>query len=96
MAFGDDALSPPEAKKLLRSILEEGSISYSVPHSHDRMKKWNMTIVDVLNVLRAGTVTPAEYESDAWRYQVATRNMTVVAEFVSETEVFVVTCWRNK
>ena len=46
------------------------------------------------NVLRAGTVGPAEAEHGEWRYRVRTQRMAVVVAFRSETELRVVTAWR--
>ena len=52
--------------------------------------------MDAVNVLRAGIVDPAEFDKGCWRYRVRTRLMVVVIAFRSETEIRVVTAWREK
>jgi hypothetical protein len=73
------------------------------------MRSRNLTDVDVVNILRAGVVQPAEWENGSWRYRVSTQRMAVVAAFepdveavpaeeddLSEMELIVVTAWRQK
>jgi hypothetical protein len=91
-----EPLSAPEAKRLIRQILESGTISYTEPHAHDEMRKDGVTMVDVENVLRGGVVEPGEWENGAWRYRVRTAAICVVVEFVGESELFVITAWRFK
>ena len=52
----DERLKPTEAKKLIRSIVKDGSVSYARPHAIERLEKHGMSTVDCLNVLRGGTV----------------------------------------
>ena len=52
--------------------------------------------VDAVNVLRGGVVEPAELEAGTWRYRVRTSRMYFVVVLRSETELRVVTAWRNK
>lgn len=50
--------------------------------------------LDVTNVLRGGTVDPAEFEHGSWRYRVRTHRIAVVIAFRSEISLVVVTAWR--
>jgi hypothetical protein len=52
--------------------------------------------LDCVNVLRAGSVDPGEYENGSWRYPVRTARLTVVVAFRSETVLVVVTAWRQR
>lgn len=97
-----------DARRLLRRLLEDGIFVVS-PHARIEMNKDNLTDVDVVNILRAGVVQPAEWENGSWRYRVFTQRMAAVAAFepdveavpaddedVSEMELIVVTAWRLK
>lgn len=90
-----EPLKPHEAKKLIHSILKDGSISYSRPHAIERLQKHGMSTVDCLNVLRGGSVEEAEYENGEWRYRVHTGKMTAVVRFEDDTELMIVTAWRT-
>jgi hypothetical protein len=52
--------------------------------------------VDVVNVLRGGVVEPGEFERGSWRYRVHTVRIWVVIAFNSETELVIVTAWRER
>jgi hypothetical protein len=54
-----EPLSPPDARRLLREILQNGSVAFS-RHAEEEMAKDNLTMVDVTNVLRGGVVDPAD------------------------------------
>ena len=84
----------PEAKKLLRRIINCGVVTYAQPHAIDRIKERKLSILDCENVMRAGLVEEAEWENGAWRHQVRTQKIVVVIEFLSEDEVLIVTAWR--
>jgi hypothetical protein len=60
------------------------------------MRKDGLTELDVVNVLRGGVVEPGEWENGSWRYRVRTQKITVVVAFDSETELSIVTAWRNQ
>ena len=59
------------------------------------MTKDDLSIVDCVNVLRAGVVEPAEYENGSWRYRVRTQRIYVVVAFRSEKQLVIVTAWRR-
>ena len=86
--------SPPDAKRLIREILVCGEV-VSSRHAADEMAKDDLTLVDCINVLRAGLVEPAEMGRGTWRYRVHTRRISVVVAFRSETRLVVVTAWRS-
>lgn len=90
-----EPLDAPEAKRLIRQILASGQISFS-KHALEEAAKDDLGTPDALNVLRGGTVDPAELENGTWRYRVRTAAMCVVIAFRSETELRVVTLWRFK
>ena len=90
----DAPLRPPAAKKLIRQILETGTITYSQPHALERLRKHRMSMLDCENVLRGGTVAEAEWENGAWRYRVFTNRFEAVAQFLAEDHLLVVTAWR--
>lgn len=99
-------LTPVPAKALLRRLLDEGKFISPSERSHARKEMNNdrLTDVDLVNVLRGGTVEPAEWENGEWRYRVRTQRMTVVvafdpdpeeAESEDEIELCIVTAWRT-
>jgi len=82
-----------EARKLLREVLVSGTLTYS-GHAKREMAKDELTIQDLVNVLRGGVVEPSELEHGSWRHRVKTNRICVVVVFVSEREAVVVTAWR--
>ena len=91
-----EPLRPPEAKKIILTILTQGIVTYSQPHAEEQMKKRRISTVDCVNVLRGGVVNEGEYENGSWRYQVRTPKICVVIRFESEEILEVVTAWREK
>jgi hypothetical protein len=47
-----EPISPPDARRLIREILQNGSVVFS-RHAEEEMAKDNLTMVDVTNVLGA-------------------------------------------
>jgi hypothetical protein len=90
---GLGALATDAAKKLIRQILEAGTVTPS-QHALDEMAKDDLTLVDCVNVLRGGVVEPPELERGSWRYRVRTARISVVVAFRSEQELRIVTAWR--
>lgn len=91
----DEPLTPPQAKALIREILSGGEVTYSKPHAEERLKKWNLTTLDCVNVLRGGVVAEGEFENGSWRYRVYTPRICVVVRFESEDTLQIVTAWRE-
>lgn len=90
-----EPLSPPDARRLIHQILQDGSVSFS-RHAEQEMAKDNLTMIDVTNILRGGVVDPPELENGSWRYRVRTARIAVIVAFRSEPELRVVTAWRFK
>ena len=57
----NEPLSSTDAKRLIRDILESGRVRWT-RHVEEKMQRGDLTIVDCENVLRAGTMEPAEFE----------------------------------
>lgn len=81
------------ARKLLREIIATGRLTYS-NHAKEEMAKDGLTTQDMVNVLRAGIVEPAEFDKGSWRYRVKTNTICVVVVLVSERHAVIVTTWR--
>jgi hypothetical protein len=98
-----EPLSPDAATTLVRRITREGKVAFS-QHAIHEMQADKLTIVDCVNVLRAGAVRqPADLEKGTWRYRVQTNRMTVVIAFRSDEndtskadELVIVTAWRQE
>lgn len=88
-------LKPPNAKKLIRHIFENGVVDFS-SHALDEMRSDKLETTDCVNVLRGGNVEPPECVNNQWRYRVTTPRMCVVMTFISNDRLRVVTAWRNK
>lgn len=89
----NEPFSPSEAQKLIRDALSTGCVSWS-NHACREMADDDLTVVDCINVLRAGVVEEGECVSGTWRYRVRTSRIVVVVAFRSETRVVIVTAWR--
>ena len=88
-------LKPQRAKRLILEILKSG-VTTASPHALDEMAKDDLSMVDCVNVLRAGVVEVPELERSSWRYRVRTPQIFVVVAFRSMTEIVIVTAWRVK
>jgi hypothetical protein len=83
-----------DAKKRIRSILNEGRFRFS-SHAEDEMWNDELSPGDVENVLRGGVVREPEWENGSWRYQVETSKIRVVIAFRDESTLVVVTAMRR-
>jgi hypothetical protein len=91
----NEPLAPPQAKTLIRYILEDGIVTYAQPHAVQRMRERRISTLDCENVLRGGTVWDPEFENGTWRYQVHTGKLCVVIRFEHENILQIVTVWRK-
>lgn len=91
----DVPLKPAEARQLITEILSSGQLMFS-RHAREEMANDRMVEQDAINVLRAGSVDPAEMERGSWRYRVHTLRFCVVVTFDDATKAVVVTAWRKK
>jgi hypothetical protein len=92
----NEPLSPDAAMALIRTIIREGLVACS-QHAADEMRADDLTLVDCINVLRAGAILQApDYIRQTWRYRVSTRRIEVVVAFRSEQELAIITVWRVK
>lgn len=90
-----EPLEPRAAKRLVRKIIQLGTVSFS-KHASEEMANDDLTTVDCVNVLRGGVVEAGEFERGSCRYRVSTARMCVVVAFRSEEELVVVTAWRTE
>lgn len=92
----NEPLTPDAATALIKTIIADGQVSWS-QHAKDEMLADNLTMVDCVNVMRAGAVSePAEYIRNTWRYRIHTPRIYVVVAFRSEQELAIVTAWRQQ
>lgn len=89
----DEPLRADAVKRLVRQILEDGSISFT-SHADREMTKDDLTMVDVENVLRGGVAGEGEWENGQWRYRMFTQRIAVVFAFRSPERLVVITAWR--
>lgn len=92
----EEPLSPQESKKLIREILENGTLVFSDPHALEEMKKDNLTELDIVNVLRAGQVDHPELEHGDYRYKFYTQKIVVIVSFRAKDNAVVITAWKLK
>jgi len=90
----DPPLRATEAKALARRLLSEGSMFVS-SHCQERMVERNIALVDIVNTIRGGIFSEAEWENDSWRYTASTSRYQAVICFEDETLVVLVTAWRK-
>lgn len=89
----DKPLRPPQAKKLISKILDQGTVWYS-KHAKERMLNRRLCSVDRENVLRGGIVEEPEFE-EAWRYKVRTPRYELIIVFESEDDLRVISLWQR-
>ena len=90
-----EALKPTDAKKLARSVVENGEVEFT-GHARQEMKKDGLGTTDCLNLIRAGIYNTPEPHNEGWRYRIETATMAVVIAFDSEARLRVITAWRKK
>jgi hypothetical protein len=88
-------LKPDIARDLFRRIVHEGDIGFT-GHALAELRNDNLHTTDCMNVLRGGEVVGTELRHGKIRYRVETTKMTAIVMVVSETELCVITAWRNK
>jgi hypothetical protein len=88
-----EPLSPGEVRRIAREILQSGTVGWS-SHAKKEMAADDLTMVDCVNVIRAGAPRAGEYENGTYRYQIETAKMVVVVAFRSSSHLIVVTAWR--
>lgn len=90
------AVSASDAKKVILRALKSGGFEIA-QHLCDRAEEREMNTMDVVSVLRSGSVVQSpDFEHGQWRYRVATPKMTVVVALTSANSIAVITCWRNR
>lgn len=87
----DHQISLPEIRKVVREILENGIVRYDTPHFKQRISERGITIVDVNNVLRAGTQSGPEFQGSEWRHTAFTQRFRIVYHIVSSNEIVLIT-----
>lgn len=93
-----EPLTPQEAQKRFRDILENGSVRFT-GHARREMVKDDMCELDCRNLIRGVLSRPAEWENEAWRYRIETQRMCVVCELSEvdgQEELVIITAWRFK
>jgi hypothetical protein len=90
-----EPLRPDAARRQLRAILASGEVVFS-GHALTELANDGIMEADVIRVLRAGVVEPAELERGSWRYRVHARDVYAVVSFRAELTAVVVTAWRVK
>ena len=90
-----EPLEPPTTRQVIRAILDDGHIEFS-RHALEEMEQDGLSELDIINVLRGGWPSPAEYERGSWRYRISTRSIVVVVAFRSQSWAVIVTAWRER
>ena len=91
-----EPLAPDEAKRLIVKAIDSDRVDFKQVHARDEMADDDLSIRDVLRVLRGRVVEPGELHRNTWRYRVRTSWAYVVVTFRTENNVVVVTAWRMK
>jgi hypothetical protein len=79
---------------LIREIREHGAILYSRTRAIERLAEHEMTMVDVANALRCGVIETGERDDDDRSYCVCSERHHVIVQFLSQTQLRIVTAWR--
>jgi hypothetical protein len=90
----DEPVQAATLKALVRAILDEGRLEIS-SHAMEELGKDELDVMDVHNVLRGGWFQEGEWENGEWRYRARTQRICVVFAFRSDSELVVITGWRE-
>ena len=90
-----EPLEPSVSRQAIRAILDDGYIEFS-GHALEEMEQDGLSEVDIINTLRGGWPSPAEYERGSWRYRISTKSIVAVVAFRSESWAVIVTAWRKQ
>ena len=90
----EEPLSPIDTSRLVRQILENGTIIYS-NHARDEMKNDGLVEADVERALLGGS-EPAEWINGSWKYRFHSYQTWAVVTFRNEEIVVIITAWRTK
>ena len=93
--LSDEPLNEHELDVLTNEVLIGGSVHFT---DHVRMDKFPAEGIDELdcfNVLRNGWLDFPEEDSGSWTYRIRTQAIVVVITLLSETELLVITAWRD-
>lgn len=92
-------MNKEEARKLVSKIANKHSVNIRFSkHALDEIKKDNLTISDILNVIKSShsrILSDAEFENGSYRYRLETAKIMVVIAFISKDCLVVVTSWRK-
>jgi hypothetical protein len=91
-----EPLPANEAKRLIVKAIDFDRGDFKQVHAREEMTDDDLSIRDMLRVLRGGVVEPGELCRGTWRYRVRTSWAYVVVTFRTEENVVVVTAWRMK
>jgi hypothetical protein len=91
-----EPLSADEAKRLIVKAIDADRVDFKQVHAREEMTNDDLSMRDVLRVLRGGVAEPGELLRNTWRYRVRTSWAYVVVTFRTEDNVVVVTAWRIK
>ena len=91
-----EPLAADEAKRLIVKAIDSDRVDFKQAHAREEMTDDDLSIRDVLRVLRGGVVEPGELRRSTWRYRVRTSWAYAVVTFRTEEHVVVVTAWRMK
>lgn len=92
-------MAPAEAKRIIVEALDADGYIGVGDHAVGELEADDLDMLDVHNILRCGTVEPAEWEGGEWRYRVKTNRMAVVVAFDEDApppRIFLVTAWRER
>jgi Domain of unknown function (DUF4258) len=91
-----EPLPANEAKRLIVKAIDSDRVDFKQVHAREEMTNDDLSMRDVLRILRSGVVEPGELLRNTWRYRVRTSWAYVVVTFRTEDNVVVVTAWRIK
>jgi hypothetical protein len=91
-----EPLAADEAKRLIVKAIGSDRVDFKQVHAREEMTHDDLSMRDVLRILRGGVVEPGELLRNTWRYRVRTSWAYVVVRFRTEDNVVVVTAWRIK
>ena len=91
----DEPIDSAQAKKLVRQILEKGTVEFT-KHALIELNNDNLSEIDAINVLRGGWPSPAEFENGSWRYRFETTRICVVVSFRTDQWTVIITAWRKR
>ena len=93
--LNDEPLDEHDLDALTNDILDDGSVHFTSHVRQDKFPAEDLDELDCRNALRNGWLDFSEYDEGSWTYRIRTATVVIVVTLLSETDLLVITAWRD-